>query len=159
MTTHAELVARAERWLSNTKKCGVVITERRGGSESPDAIGWRCGWWSTLVECKVSRADFLADRKKPHRLNPEGGMGQDRYYLTPAFLLKPEELPEGWGLLEVRGQVVRVIREAAKKPLSYERASHEVPLLVSEVWRLKNGVDSRAERLTGQSPAVVEATP
>lgn len=137
--THAELVARAERWLRNTKKCSVVLTEKGGNTaERPDAIGWRNGWWSTLVEAKTSRADFLADKKKPFRLNPESGMGQDRYFITRPGLLTPDELPEGWGLIEAHSNICRVVKKALSRPHSDERSSAEVPLLVSALWRAQN---------------------
>lgn len=55
-----------------------------------------------LIESKVSRSDFLRDRKKRHRLrDTDGSFGiSDRYYIAPAGLLKPDEIPAPWGLLE-----------------------------------------------------------
>lgn len=69
-------------------------------SEVPDAIGWtQSGRLSYLVECKASRGDFLADKKKPHR-QPDGkGMGCYRYFMCPPGLIKADELPTRWGLL------------------------------------------------------------
>jgi len=114
--THADLCALAVRWLKRPQSAGghgclVAISEARpeGNGECPDAIGFRAGWndGSVLVECKVSRSDFLADKSKPHR-QPGCGMGTWRYYMAPAGLLKVSDLPERWGLLEVnaRGHVV-----------------------------------------------------
>lgn len=55
---------------------------------------------SFLIETKISRSDFLADFKKEHRKN--GGLiGNYRYYACPTGLIKPEELPEKWGLIYV----------------------------------------------------------
>jgi hypothetical protein len=79
----------------------------------PDAIGWKRACHSVLIECKVTRADFLADRAKPFRLKPESGVGGERFYLTPACLLRREELPAGWGLLEIRGHRVEMIHASA----------------------------------------------
>lgn len=99
--THAELVVRAERWLKQ-RGCGVVIRDPfqswTESGEQPDAIGWRDGI-SILVECKVSRADFLADKTKHFRLDPTKGMGDWRFYLTPPGVASPEDLPAGWGLI------------------------------------------------------------
>ena len=67
--------------------------------ETPDVIGWKGRCRSVLIECKVSRADFLADREKPFRKDPSLGMGCERFYLTPAGLIRPAELPGKWGLL------------------------------------------------------------
>lgn len=71
--------------------------------EQPDVIGWVGLGYSWLIEVKVSRADFLKDKKKFQRLYPEKGMGDERYYLAPAGLIKLSELPDRWGLLEWSG--------------------------------------------------------
>lgn len=57
---------------------------------------------TVLVECKVSRADFLADKAKPHR--HAGGVGNWRYFLAPEGLIAPDELPAKWGLVEVNAR-------------------------------------------------------
>ena len=67
--THAQLVQQAVRWL-RSRRCGVVLSEQACASgEMPDAIGWKRACHSVLVECKISHADFLADREKPWRQN------------------------------------------------------------------------------------------
>jgi hypothetical protein len=115
--THAELCALAVRWLKRPYSasghgCQVAVSECKSGwtGEIPDAIGFRTGSDTTsgsiVVEVKVSRADFLADKAKPHRA--EGlGLGTWRYYMAPEGLLRVEDLPTRWGLLEVnaRGHV------------------------------------------------------
>jgi len=75
----------------------------------PDAIGFRAVSSETetvLVEVKVSRGDFLADARKPHR-EAGNGIGLFRYYMCPAGLISPDEVPERWGLLWVdqRGRI------------------------------------------------------
>ncbi len=102
--THRDLVEAAYRWVLNTTSCGVAFKELRTANcavEEPDVIGLGGGGFSVLVECKVSRSDFFADRKKPPRQFPEMGMGTRRFYCTPADLVAPAELPEGWGLVYV----------------------------------------------------------
>jgi hypothetical protein len=72
---HALLVRRAVEWLRRYR-CGVVLSEQACVSgEMPDAIGWKRACHSVLVECKISRADFLADRNKPFRQKPQSGVG------------------------------------------------------------------------------------
>src|ERR1035441_7581374 len=112
--THAQMVERAVRWL-RLYRCGVVLSEQACVSgEMPDAIGWKRANHSVLVECKLTRADFLADRTKPFRQQPEQGVGSERFYLTPPALVKLEELPAGWGLLEFRRGRIEVVRASAK---------------------------------------------
>lgn len=115
--SHADLCEIAVKWLkrpnsNNGHGCHVAVSEMRSGwtGEIPDAIGFRqSGYFpsdgSIVVEVKVSRSDFLADKKKPHRL--AGGLGNWRYFMCPEGMIQPDELPEGWGLLWVnkRGHV------------------------------------------------------
>jgi hypothetical protein len=72
--------------------------------EKPDVLAFNHKGTSLLIEVKVSRADFLADKKKPWRENPEKGIGETRVYLTPKGLLTHEEIPYGWQLWEVHGE-------------------------------------------------------
>ena len=71
-------------------------------AEIPDVIGFK-GDFSFIIEAKTSRADFLADKKKPFRLNPSIGMGDFRFFIAPLNMIGISELPEGWGLIEVEG--------------------------------------------------------
>src|ERR1700683_5522569 len=78
---HAQLVARAADWLRSRYGCGIVLSEQYCASgEVPDVIGWKASCQSVLVECKVSRADFLADAGKSFRVKPEEGLGSRRLY-------------------------------------------------------------------------------
>lgn len=106
---HQQLVSMGERWL---KKQGfsVVASElvAGGANEQADVIGFRSNC-SAVVEAKASRADFLADRSKPHRC--KGGMGVYRFYLCPEGIIRPEDIPNGWGLLHAVGRkVVDVVK-------------------------------------------------
>ena len=70
-------------------------------NELPDVIGFGASDRSIVIECKVSRGDFLKDKYKQFRMVPEMGMGSERYYCCPKDLIKPEELPDNWGLIYV----------------------------------------------------------
>jgi len=135
--THAQLVERAVRWL-RSYRCGVVLSEQACVSgEMPDAIGWKRAHHSVLVECKVTRADFLADRGKPFRTKPEQGVGSERFYLTPPGLVKVEELPVGWGLLEVRRGHVEIVQAAAKNLRTAKGFGYEMNLLLASLRRVE----------------------
>jgi hypothetical protein len=121
----------AAAWLA--KKCPVVITEMASATqETPDAIGWQ-GARSIVVECKVSRADFLADGKKFFRANP-AGMGRLRYFLAPPGVIREDDIPPLWGVLEITGPKIRVVREAQAFSEWYQ--SGEVFLLQSAIRRV-----------------------
>lgn len=104
--THDSLCLLAEKVLKSNG-FGVVFHDKfrahTNSGEQPDCLGFRSGV-SCLIECKTSRADFLADRKKKFRVDPSLGMGDWRFMLTPKGLIDVEELPVGWGLLETSGK-------------------------------------------------------
>jgi hypothetical protein len=121
--THDSLCLLAEKFLKNNG-FGVVFHDKfrayTCNGEQPDALGFRSGV-SCLIECKTSRADFLADRKKRFRVSPETGMGDWRFMLTPKGLIKVEELPANWGLLETNGKTVRKIHGFPANTMWYDK--------------------------------------
>ena len=101
---HNELVSAANKILKEKFGCSVIVSEQKSLSrEIPDAIGWR-GDVSIVIECKTSRADFFADAEKPFR--KIGGAGKWRFYLAPYGILSDSDIPDGWRLLQIDGDVV-----------------------------------------------------
>src|SRR5277367_4997402 len=142
--THAQMVERAVRWL-RSYRCGVVLSEQACVSgEMPDAIGWKRANHSVLVECKVTRPDFLADRGKPFRAKPEQGVGCERFYLTPPSLVKVEELPAGWGLLELRRGQIEMLRPSAKNLRSAAGLRYEMNLLLASLRRVEVRIEPQS---------------
>lgn len=142
--THAQLVGRAVRWL-RWYRCGVVLSEQACVSgEMPDAIGWKQACHSVLVECKVTRADLLADRAKPFRIKPEKGVGSERFYLTPPALMKIDELPPGWGLLELRRGRVEMLHPSAKNLRSAAGFRCEMNLLLASLRRVEVRIEPQS---------------
>ena len=131
--THDELVHFGYKWLK--RRSTICFSDGLGTrvNEIPDIIGWR-GRISTLVECKVSRSDFLSDGKKLHRRFPEVALGFYRYYLCPAELIQLDDLPEKWGLLWVKG---RRIYMQLKSGVHEANQSAEVTFLVSMLRRVQ----------------------
>lgn len=128
---HDDLVLLAARWLKRDHP--VVITEMTSYAiETPDAIGFKSAW-STLVECKASRADFLADKKKKFRQQPETGMGNRRFYLCPKGMIDASELPDQWGLLYATPTGCHIVHHAIQQECN---AAIESTLLLSALRRL-----------------------
>lgn len=136
---HAQLVARAAEWLRFQYGCGIVLSEQYCASgEVPDVIGWKASCQSVLVECKVSRGDFLADASKPFRLHPEQGLGSKRLYMAPAGIIAPNEVPKHWGLLECKGQRVQMVVKPGKGDLrSPVGLMKEMGLLLASLRRVE----------------------
>lgn len=142
--THSQLVERAVRWL-RSYRCGVVLSEQACASgEMPDAIGWKQACHSVLVECKLTRADFLVDRAKPFRSKPEKGVGGERFYLTPPALVKVEELPAGWGLLELRRGRVEMVKPSEKNLRTAAGFRYEMNLLLASLRRVEVRIEPQS---------------
>lgn len=142
--THAQLVEKAVRWL-RSYRCGVVLSEQACTSgEMPDAIGWKKACHSVMVECKVTRADFLVDREKPWRQKPERGVGSERFYLTLPGLIKVQDLPTGWGLLEFRRGRIEVVHESAKNLRTAVGFRYEMNLLLASLRRVEVRIEPQS---------------
>ena len=96
-----------ERYCDACRACIYVAVELNTYAvENTDVWGFD-GWCTTVIEVKTSHADFLADRKKYWRsVEPEYQAGNKRWFLCPEGVIKPEELPEGWGLLYWDGRKI-----------------------------------------------------
>lgn len=131
--THEELRIRAVRWLTNSRNCGVVLSEIHSLTvEIPDAVGWQSSL-SILVECKVSRSDFQRNKHKAHE-RAGRGVGQERYILCPKGMIQPEEMQDGWGLLWASGrQIHEVVKPTRREPCRED----EIIMLVSALRRVK----------------------
>lgn len=116
--SHDRLVDKAANFLKYQKNCRVVLKEHYAATfcgETPDVIGWKnCN--SYLIECKTSRADYFADKKKKFRKFADNsgyfhkyGMGKFRYYFVPEGLVSPEEVPGNWGLVYLDGRSYKEI--------------------------------------------------
>ena len=139
--SHRELCKKAAKFLKSKgiqpfHKCQYVVCEleRATGSESPDAFGI-CNNSSQLIEVKVSRSDFLADKRKWFRQNPKQGIGDYRSYLCPEGVIKKNDLPEKWGLLWIndKGKIFEVL-----KPEKQEACKQEEIYLMMSILRREN---------------------
>ena len=132
------------RWL-RSYRCGVVLSEQACVSgEMPDALGWKQACHSVLVECKVTRADFLADGAKPFRAKPEKGVGSERFYFTPPGLLQRTELPPGWGLLELQRGRVEMVQASAKNLRTATGFRYEMNLLLASLRRVEVRIEPQS---------------
>ena len=116
-------------------KCSIAVTEiTTFAVEQPDVLGFANDYNTVLLEAKISRNDFLQDAKKPFRKKPETGMGNFRLYITPIGLIKPEELPGKWGLIEVNEKgKCKIVKFAERQEKNIE---HELLVLKSVVRRV-----------------------
>lgn len=115
----------AEHWHTPNKFAVVELICQ--GAENPD-IWATNGMYTTLVEVKTSRSDFLADKRKYVRSKDaeekDLQLGNFRYYLCPAGVISVEDLPENWGLLEYDGKKIHKI-QAAELAMKVQKLQEE----------------------------------
>jgi len=96
--SHKELVEIAYGWA--LKRHNIVLKEKASIYEIPDVFGFSYSY-TTLIEVKSNRADFLRDKKKSPRYFNDIAIGNYRLYCTPKGLLTEDDIPDTWQLLEV----------------------------------------------------------
>jgi len=137
--SHDELIARGKRWLLGTMRCWVAQDNAFGDMrEYADVMGWT-SHHSHLIECKTSLGDFRADKKKRAR-GPENGLGEYRWYMAEPGVISVEEVPQGWGLLEVHNHCVRRVKSAIMVQLAPWQWRHE-RLVVVRALSTSRGVE------------------
>lgn len=142
--THKELVKLGARWISQ-EYCRYgwhILTETGFRNENPDVFAFT-KYDSVLIECKASRSDFLADKRKPFRRNPQLGIGRMRYYLCNEGIVRAEEMPDGWQLLVAYDKDTVLLPEDYVPPRLHEErfcfdvrnATAEIELMWSWLYR------------------------
>ncbi len=140
------------------KNSDVVLWEYKAvcTSEEPDVLVYK-GERTSLFEIKVSRSDFLADKKKicrkihknehgtnfiskefPYKkydLKELGQLGRWRYFVCPTGLIKPEEVGH-WGLIWFENGRFRIKKDSNTFRRNIQR---EMNLLVHAL-RKKTGL-------------------
>lgn len=72
---------------------------------------------SIAYEIKVSRADFFRELEQPDKRTFAEKVAAECYFAAPAGMVRPDEIPEGWGLLEVtRGGLRRKKAARQRRP-------------------------------------------
>jgi hypothetical protein len=83
---------------------------RNGGGQRVDAYALNClphlAMKRICYEVKISRADFLLEIRQPLKRRIGMRYSNEFYFLTPAGLVQPAEVPVDCGLMEVGGRNV-----------------------------------------------------
>jgi len=112
----------------------IIVEIESVNIPQPDIYGFG-GCLSQQIEVKVSRSDFLADKKKSHRIRPNEDVGQLRSYLCPEGLIRITDLPKDWGLLYIDDNLKIYSVELPSKQLSDLRS--ELTIISSIMRRIE----------------------
>jgi len=107
------------------------------------------GYRAVGFEIKVSRGDFLRELKAPEKRRHLEETCAECWFIAPAGVLRADEIPEGWGLLEVlsgaeeeklRAKVQPRQRDPKPWPMTFmaaiaRRCADANPVLPARVWR------------------------
>ena len=114
------------------------------------------GYHRIAYEIKLTRADFAKEINDPTKRKFAERVANECYFVTPAGMIQPDELPEWWGLYEViknglRRKVIAKQRKIEDPPLAFVASlarcsSEDNSKLPKELWLL-NGEEIDLEGL------------
>lgn len=105
-------------------------------------------FWIVAYEIKVSRGDFAAELKKPEKRAPAEAVANECFFVAPAGLLKIDEIPEGWGLVEKTKGGLRKVKHATQRkdrnlPIDFvaslaRRVQDPPPIYDEPLWKYQD---------------------
>lgn len=104
------------------------------------------GFLTVAIEVKVTRNDFFRELNNPKKRESAESIARETYFAVPAGLVKPEECPEGWGLIEVLSNGSARTKLRAKQR---ERPVFDEAFIASLMRRVAED-DQRVKRLQVQ---------
>ena len=116
------------------------------GIGEPDIIGFNHEL-STVIDIRTKRSDFLRRRFAMQDL-PDTALGNVRFFLTPIRMLRRDELPEGWLLLEYTGATIIPYDFRSENHIGVVLDSHPEWRHKSDAATERNILYSIASRLT-----------
>ncbi len=97
-------------------------------------------------EIKVSRGDFFRELDNPKKRESAETFANECYFAVPCGLVKVDEVPEGWGLIECIKNGLRIKKRAKQRkveslPMRFvasiaRRCTDDPPKLPSAIWTL-----------------------
>lgn len=90
------------------------------------------GYRTVAYEAKVSRSDFARELADPTKRAAAEEVAGECWFITPAGLLRADEVPEGWGLVEGREDGTLVTR---KHPLQRPPPALSIAFMASVARR------------------------
>lgn len=111
---------------------------------------------SIAYEIKVSRSDFMREMKDPSKRAHAENHAGECFFVAPNGLVRVDEVPEGWGLLECTSGGLRQVKAATQRkiapwPLSFmasiaRRSAEPVTRVEPALWKYA-GEEITAEQL------------
>lgn len=123
--SHKALCDKASTWAKNNGNPVVFNELVCACHENADVLAFNASD-STMIEVKYSRSDFLKDKTKWFRKLRAETCGNYKYYYCVEGVIRPEEIPDYWGLIYYypKSRKSRIKLKAKKVPANkdWERA-------------------------------------
>lgn len=101
-----------QAYCSYSQKQPIVVNTRIVDGKRKDSYsGEVANYFACVFEAKATRSDFLSTfSQSQNHWNRHYPIGSLHWCVTPRKLIKPEELPDFWGLLEEYGSGLREVK-------------------------------------------------
>jgi len=141
MITHQELCTIGAKfvhnnWIPNqldSYPYACIELKTCATKEIPDVFAWNY-YTSCVLEAKVSKSDFLRDLKKPFRINPKDGVGENRFFICEEGLILPAEVPENWGLIYASKDGCNIVKSAVNQVSNFKAERG----IITSIFRREN---------------------
>lgn len=117
-------------------------------------------------EVKISRADFARELKNPLKREAAEVLADECYFVCPVGMVTVDEIPEGWGLIDVTAGGLRKKKNATQRKVetlpidfvaSIARRSEDEPSPLPKMLWLYEGEELSLEQLLTASKINVDA--
>lgn len=144
------------------------VRDAAGFSGKRSADGIAMGMWPSRgleihgIEIKAYRGDWLRELKDPAKAD-EISSYCDRWWIVASpDVVKIDELPVAWGLLELRGQSLKALKEAPRNESIRPLNRHFVAAMMRRVGQIdqdmiRRAVDAETTRIREQSEGRIKA--
>ena len=113
-----------EPWrVSVMRKNGVALEPGQVRAQRIDAFAINCwpsrGRVAIAYEVKVSRSDFRCELANPAKRAFAEAVSSECYFACPLKLIRPDEVPEPWGLVAVIANgKTKILKQAVSRELA-----------------------------------------
>lgn len=154
--------AMAHKWKAPEYALVWEVGDATGGRHSRSADAIIMGLWPSRgihmdgVEIKTYRSDWLRELKAPAKAEPVSRFCDHWWIHAGPDVVKPEELPVGWGLRVYDGRVWTTVVEAALRSPEPPARDFIASLLRRSDQQLEKAAKAKAEQLVEGERARIE---
>jgi hypothetical protein len=154
--------AMAHKWSAPEHALVWEVGDATGGRQTRSADAIIMGLWPSRgihmdgVEIKTYRSDWLRELKAPAKAEPVSRFCDHWWIHAGPDVVKPEELPVGWGLRVYDGRIWTTVVEAALRTPDAPNREFIASLLRRSDQQLEKAAKAKAEQMVAGERAKIE---